>query len=102
LKKIILVQRANRTNVCKKASDHKTKKNGSVSQNLSKPKQISTKREEAKSAVEQMLEEFPQFSIRKAASALTVSPTLVCHILYEDLLYKPYKLPPNHKFFFHF
>jgi hypothetical protein len=135
LKKIILVQRAFRTKYAgEKAPDHKTikyyvaqfEKDGSVSHNRSKPKQISAKREEAKSAVEQMFEEFPQLSIRKAASALTVSPTLVYHILHEDLHFKPYKLhswhklkpedfpkrlkfaewfsglPPNHKFFFIF
>ena len=38
-----------------------------------------------------MATDFSTFSIRKAASAVGVSPTLVYHILHDDLHVKPYK-----------
>ena len=44
-----------------------------------------------------MVSDFETFSIRKAASAIGVSPTLICHILHDDLHLKPYKFHQWHK-----
>ena len=44
-----------------------------------------------------MVAEFPNLSIRKAASSIGVSPTLVYNILHDDLHLKPYKFHEWHK-----
>ena len=72
-------------------------KTGSVGQQSRKPKETSQKRQMAKNQVENMVSEFKTFSIRKAASAIGVSPTLVYHILHDDLHLKPYKFHLWHK-----
>ena len=45
----------------------------------------------------QLVSDFPQLSIREAASAVGVSPTLVYHIFHDDLYLKPYKFHLWHK-----
>ena len=64
-------------------------KNGSVAHMAPKRKEPSQKREDAKNQLETMVTDFSTFSIRKAASAVGVSPTLVYHILHDDLHVKP-------------
>jgi hypothetical protein len=44
-----------------------------------------------------MVLDFPNLSIRKAASAIGISPTLAYHIFHDDLHLKPYKLHLWHK-----
>ena len=44
-----------------------------------------------------MVTDFSTISIRKAASAVDVSPTLVYHILHDDLHLKPHKYQEWHK-----
>ena len=44
-----------------------------------------------------MATDYSTFSIRKAASAVGVSPTLVYHIFHDDLHVKPYKYQEWHK-----
>jgi hypothetical protein len=51
----------------------------------------------AKNQLETMIAKFPNLSIRKAASSLQVSPTLVFTILHDDLHIKPYKYHQWHK-----
>ena len=51
----------------------------------------------AKKQLENMVSDFPKLSIRKAASAVGVSPTLVYHIFTDDLHLKPYKFHLWHK-----
>ena len=46
---------------------------------------------------EKLVSDFPKLSIRKAASAVGVSATLVYHILHDDLHLKPYKFHQWHK-----
>ena len=53
------------------------------------------KRQEAKNKLETM--DFPNLSIRKAAFAVGVSPSLAHNILHEDLHLKPYKFHRWHK-----
>lgn len=72
-------------------------KTGSVGRVSPKPKEPSPKRENAKNQLESMVSGFQTFSIRKAASAIGVSPTLVYHILHDDLHLKPYKFHQWHK-----
>ena len=56
-----------------------------------KRKEPSQKLKDAKNQPETMVTDFSTFSIRKATSAVGVSPTLVNHILHDDLHVKPYK-----------
>ena len=56
-------------------------------------KEKSPKREDAKNQLETMATDFSTFSIRKAASAVGGSATLVYHILHV----KPYKYQEWHK-----
>ncbi len=72
-------------------------KTGSVSPIPPKHKAPSQKREEAKIKLETMVTEFPSLSIRKAASAVGVSPTLIYHVLHDDMHLKPYKYQTWHK-----
>ena len=51
----------------------------------------------AKNQLESLVSDFPQLSIRKAASAVGVSPTLVYQIFHDDLHLKPYKFHLWHK-----
>ena len=62
-----------------------------------KPKKTSQKYEDTKNKLESMVSDFSTFSIRKAASAIGVSSTLVYHILHDDLHLKPYKFYQWHK-----
>lgn len=64
---------------------------GSVVPTRSKRQERTQKRDEAKNKLEIMVQNFPKLSIRKAASAIGVSPTLVFNILHDDLHLKPYK-----------
>ena len=66
-------------------------KTGSVVPGRSKRQIPTQKRQEAKKQLETMVKEFPNLSIRKAASAVNVSTTLVYSILHDDLHLKPYK-----------
>ena len=106
LKEISLVQRAFRTEYPKDGTpSHSVIKNilsnfekhGSVAHVPLKPKNSGQKREMAKKQLENLVSEFPQLSIRKAASAVGVSPTLVYHIFHDDLHLKPYKFHLWHK-----
>jgi hypothetical protein len=64
---------------------------------VNKKKEPGEKRKEAKNQLETMIAEFPNLSIRKAAAAIQVSPTLVYTILHDDLHLKPYKFHEWHK-----
>ena len=72
-------------------------KYGSVAHVPPKHKNLGQKREMAKKQLENMVSDFPKLSIRKAASAVGVSPTLVYHIFTDDLHLKPYKFHLWHK-----
>jgi hypothetical protein len=72
-------------------------KTGSVSPIPPKHKEISETRKVAKNELEIMVSDFPNLSIRKAASAVNVSPTLVFHILHDDFHLKSYKYQDWHK-----
>ena len=72
-------------------------KTGSVSPMPPKHKAPSQKREQTKIKLETMVNEFPNLSIRKAASAVGVSPTLIYHVLHDDMHLKPYKYQTWHK-----
>ena len=106
LKHLSLVQRAFRSQFPKDSTPtYSTIKNivsnfekhGSVHHVAPKPKIPDKKREMAKNDVENLVSEFAQLSIRKIASAVSVSPTLVYHILHDDLHLKPYKFFQWHK-----
>lgn len=106
LKSISLVQRAFRTKYIKSDAPNGSvirnivsnfEKTGSVGHVPPKPKEPSRKRETAKNQLKNMLSDFDKFSIRKAASATGVSPTMVYHILHDDLHLKPYKFHQWHK-----
>ena len=106
LSKICLVQRAFRSQYPKESTpSHKAIKNivsnfekyGSVARVPPNKKILDQKREMAKNEVEKLVSDFPQLSIRKAASAVGVSATLVYHILHDDLHLKPYKFHQWHK-----
>ena len=86
LSKICLVQRAFRSQYPKESTpSHKAIKNivsnfekyGSVARVPPNKKILDQKREMAKNEVEKLVSDFPQLSIRKAASAVGVSATLV-------------------------
>jgi len=70
---------------------------GSVAHKTHKGEQPSEKRQMAKIELENLVAEIPNLSIRKAASAVGVSPTLIRNILRDDLHLKPYKLHDWHK-----
>ena len=72
-------------------------KNGTVAHLAPKRKVPSQKREDAKNQLETKATDFSTFSIRKAASTIVVSPTLVYHIFHDDLHVKPYKYQEWHK-----
>ena len=72
-------------------------KTGSVGQLSRKPKEASEKRMLAINQVKNMVSDFETFSIRKAASAIGVSATLIYHILHDDLHLKSYKFHLWHK-----
>lgn len=106
LKEICSVQRCFRQKYPKISTpSHTTIKNivsnfekyGSVGHVAPKPKNPGQKRENAKNQLENLVAEFPNLSIRKAASAVGVSPTLVYHIFHDDLHLKPYKFHIWHK-----
>ena len=52
---------------------------------------------QTKIKLETMVNELPNLSIRKAASAVGVSPTLIYHVLHDDMHLKPYKYQTWHK-----
>ena len=106
LKHICLIQRAYRTKYkSENAPQANTIKNivsnfektGSVAAINPNRNKRSKKREEAKNQLETMVADFPNLSIRKAASAVGVSPKLVYTILHDDLHLKPYKFHEWHK-----
>lgn len=72
-------------------------KYGSVAHVPPKHKNPGQKREKVKNQLENLVSEFPNLSIRKASSALGVSPTLVYHIFHDDIHLKPYKFHIWHK-----
>ena len=72
-------------------------KYGSVAHVPPRKKNPGQKRVTAKNDLEKLVSEFPNLSIRKAASAVGVSPTLVYHIFHDDLHLKPYKFHQWHK-----
>ena len=72
-------------------------KTGSVLSPLQKNRKLQNKRELAKTEVTTLITEQPNLSIRKLASAVNVSQTLIFHILHDDLHLKPYKLQKLHK-----
>ena len=72
-------------------------KTGSVAYVPPKRKIPSPKREAAKIELENMAAEFPSLSIRKAASALSISSTLVYKIYTYDLHLSAYKFHLCHK-----
>ena len=89
LKEISLVQRAFRTEYPKDGTPSNSviknilsnlEKHGSVAYVSPKQKNSGQKREMAKKQLENLVSEFPQLSIRKAASAVSVSSILVYHI----------------------
>ena len=106
LKEISLVQRAFRREYPKDGTPNcfviknilsNFEKFGSVAHVPPKHKNLGQKREMAKKQLENMVSDFPKLSIRKAASAVGVSPTLVYHIFTDDLHLKPYKFHLWHK-----
>jgi AraC-like DNA-binding protein len=66
-------------------------KYGSVDRVPPKKKNLSEKREIAKNQLENMVLDFPNLSIEKASSAVSISPKLVYHIFHDDIHLKPYK-----------
>jgi len=72
-------------------------KTGSVAHKRSERTKPSPKREEAKNQLENLVSKFPNLTIRKAASAINISTTLVYSILHDDLHLKPYKYHDWHK-----
>jgi len=106
LREIFLVQRAFRTEYPKVGNpSHSVIKNilsnfekyGSVEHVPPKHKNLGQKREMAKKQLESLVSDFPQLSIRKAASAVSVSPKLVYYIFHDDMNLKPYKFHLWHK-----
>jgi len=106
LKSCSLVQRAFRTNYKNESvPSHTTitnlisvfEKTGSVAFMSNKRKNPSEKRIVAQDQLNSMIQQFPNLSIRKAASAVKISLTLVFNILHDDLHLKPYKLHQWHK-----
>ena len=106
LKHISLIQKAWRTEFVKSKapSDSAIKnmvtnfeKTGSVAHVPPKRKNPDPKREIAKNELKKMVSEFPSLSIRKAASAVGVSPTLVYQIFTYDLHLSAYKFHQWHK-----
>ena len=61
-----------------------------------KTKNISEKRQAAKIELEKLAADFPSFSIRKAASAVGVSPKLVYKVYTDDLHLSTYKFHQWH------
>jgi hypothetical protein len=101
LKEISLVQRSFRSEYPNKGTPYHSsinnlisnfEKRGTVTPLPRKRKNIVQKREKNK-----LVSEFPNLSIRKAAFALDVSPTLVYNIFHDDLHLKPYKFHIWHK-----
>jgi hypothetical protein len=101
LKSITLIQRSFSSNFKnEKAPTHKIisniiscfEKTGSVMKIPHIKKEPTQKRQEVKNQLETMVTEFPKLTIRKAASAIGVSPTHIFNILHDDLHLKPYKL----------
>jgi len=72
-------------------------KYGSVAHVPPKHKNSGQKREMVKNLLENLVSDFPQLSIRKAASAVGVSSTLVYHNFHDDLHLKSYKFHLWHK-----
>ena len=61
------------------------------------PKESPNQKSKTRERLESMVSDFETFFIRKAASAIGISPTLVYHILHDDLHLKPYKFHQWHK-----
>jgi len=106
LMNISLVQRAWRTEFKnEKAPDAKVIKNiinsfektGSVIHIPHIVRDPTQKRQEAKNRLKTMVLDFPNLSIRKAASAVGVSPSLAHNIPHDDLHLQPYKFYCWHK-----
>lgn len=72
-------------------------KYGSVARVSPQKKNSRQKRENVKNDLEKLVSDFPNLSIRKAACAVGVSPTLVYNIFHDDLNLKPYKFHIWHK-----
>ena len=106
LKHISLVQKAWRTEFVKSRAPSVSiikniisnfEKTGSVAHVPQKRKEQSQKRQITKIQLEKMVSDFPSLSIRKAASAVGVSPTLVYQIFTDDLHLSAYKFHQWHK-----
>lgn len=106
LKSVTLVQRAWRAEYKSKDFPSRSsilstisnfEKTGSVESLPPKRNGPSQKREEAKIELKAIISEHQTLSIRKAASIIGVSATLVHSILHDDLHLKPYKYQHYHK-----
>ena len=100
LKEVSLVQRTFRTEYPKDDTPSHSviknilsnfKKHGLVAHVPLKSKNSGQKREMVKNQPENLVSDFPQLWIRKAASGVGVSPTLVYYIFHDDMNLKPYK-----------
>jgi hypothetical protein len=91
-----LVQRAYRSKY-KSSSAPSASVIRNIISNFEKTRKTSQKYEDTKNKLENMVSDFNTFSIRKAASAISVSSTLVYHVLHDDLHLKPYKFHQWHK-----
>lgn len=103
---IVLVQRAFRAAFPKESTpSHQVIKNivsnfekyGTVAHVPPTKKNPLEKREMAKIQLKNLVSDNPHLSIRKAASAIGVSPTLVYHVFHDDLHLKPFKFHLWHK-----
>ena len=72
-------------------------KHGSVARVPPKPKNSGQNREMVKNQLENLVPECPQLSMRKAASAVGVSPRFVYDNFHDDMHLKPYKFHLSHK-----
>lgn len=106
LKEIILIQRAYRAQYPKRNAPLNKEikyivsvfeKTGSVGRQSRKRAEPTEKRQQAIIQLKPIVENYPTISIRKAASAVGVSPTLVYHVFHDDLHLKPYKFHQWHK-----
>lgn len=100
-KSIMAVQRAFKAKYGVKSTPHRDsimasvknfEKNGNVTAVDKRKGAKSEKRIKTEKELVQMMTENSSISIRKAASALEVSQTLIFTILHDDLHFKPYKL----------
>ena len=106
IKHFTLIQRAFRTKYKSSTAPNQNtiinlindfEKIGSVAFVIINRKKSSEKRIVAQNQLKSMIDQFPNLSIRKAASAVEVSTTLVFNFIHDDLHLKPYKFHQWHK-----